>query len=62
MAQKIIFNAPDKMYEVLKQEANKRDMTMSAIIRTSIAEWLSFQGHNVPRTMEWGGKRNVNQQ
>ena len=57
MTQKILFSAPDDMYEALKKEAAKRDMPMSAIIRISVAEWLGYQGERVTREIKWGGKR-----
>ena len=58
MTQKILFNAPEDMYAALKSEAAKRQTPMSALIRISIAEWLGYQGHEVTRHVEWGGKRN----
>ena len=58
MTQKILFNAPDDMYEALKKEAKKRDTPMSSLIRVSLAEWLRYQGHLVSKDVQWGGKRN----
>ena len=57
MTQKILFNAPIDMYAALKAEAVKRQTPMSALIRISIAEWLSYQGYEVTKNVEWGGKR-----
>jgi hypothetical protein len=57
MTQKILFNAPDDMYMALKSESTKRQTPMSALIRVSIAEWLGYQGYEVTKHVEWGGKR-----
>ena len=60
MTKKILFNAPDDFAEALRVEADKRDMSMSAIIRLSVAEWLRYQGYEVDHKIKWGGKRNGN--
>jgi hypothetical protein len=61
MTQKILFNAPQDMYEALKKEADKRKTPMSSLIRISVAEWLGYQGHQVTKDVQWGGKRNGKQ-
>ena len=57
MNKNIMFMATDEMYEELQRQAENRDMSMSALIRLSIAEWLRNQGRPVKHKIAWGGLR-----
>jgi hypothetical protein len=55
---KLLITMPEPMRAALEEEAKKRNMSMAAIARSSIAEWLARSGyHDIPYRVQWGGVR-----
>ena len=60
--QKLLITIPDEMRLALESEAASRGMSMSAITRLALAEWLARAGHfDVPYRVQWGGLRERNE-
>ena len=56
--QKILITVPDEMRTALQEEAEARGMSMSAITRLALADWLARAGHfDIPYRVQWGGAR-----
>jgi hypothetical protein len=56
--QKLLITIPDEMRDALRVEAKSRGMSMSAITRLALADWLARAGHfDIPYRVQWGGVR-----
>ena len=57
---KLLITIPDEMRKALRGEAESRGMSMSAITRLALADWLARAGHfDIPYRVQWGGARTV---
>ena len=62
MSEKVVITMPKDMHDAIKRHARRRGANKSALIRIAISSWLNAEGEKVDPFMEWGGKRNGNQQ
>jgi predicted transcriptional regulator len=51
---RIVFHAPDDMYEAIERMAQKRRAPLSAILREACEEYLSARGVDVDGRVTWG--------
>lgn len=51
---RIVFHAPDDMYEAIERLAKKRRAPVAAIIREAVEEYLSARGVDVDGRVVWG--------
>jgi len=54
---KIQITFSDELYETLHEEAERRNMTIAALVREYITSGLAKQGIQVTQRVQWGGNR-----